>query len=150
MPQRGYPRIAGSMTLRHAPRWQACKLQQTNIQQALVVPGSKPPRPLFAKQPVQQHAWTLRQPACDCLVSGPAGASLTAIFLHCSLLLCLPNTLLQVAAGVNGAAGRQMISDNDLFRPAAAGKPKTSLRVGMGQPKRVSALQAADGACPCV
>lgn len=52
------------------------------------------------------------------------------------------------ASGVNGAAtggrlsgsGVQMISDNDLFKPAApaagaAGKPKTSLR--LGQPKKV-------------
>jgi hypothetical protein len=30
-----------------------------------------------------------------------------------------------------------MVSDNDLFKPAAAAKPKTSLRLGMGQPKRV-------------
>lgn len=46
---------------------------------------------------------------------------------------------------MNGAAGKlpgahvQMISDNDLFKPAApaAAKPKTSLRLGMGQPRKV-------------
>lgn len=49
------------------------------------------------------------------------------------------------AAATNGAVARtgsgpQMVSDNDLFRPAAAAKPKTSLRMGMGQPKRVGTL----------
>jgi len=46
---------------------------------------------------------------------------------------------------MNGAAGKpsgahvQMVSDNDLFKPAAPGaaKPKTSLRMGMGQPRKV-------------
>jgi hypothetical protein len=34
-----------------------------------------------------------------------------------------------------------MVSDNDLFKPAAAAaKPKTSLRMGLGQPKRVGTL----------
>ena len=44
------------------------------------------------------------------------------------------------AAAAKGPGSQvQMISDNDLFKPAAS-KAKTSLRLGMGQPKKVRCL----------
>lgn len=62
------------------------------------------------------------------------------LHLLSAVYLCVPIP----QAGSSSAAGRpagsqvQMISDNDLFKPAAPAKPKASLRLGMGQPKRVS------------